>query len=115
MSCNLVADKNGKIINILDDSGNPSKLYKDAADKFGEEKGLEMYLVSKSNSFLDFFTPKNNNTKTYYYGTTIKNAKNIISKKRIDFSKFGTKGGKKRVNGLLGKGLYFLILKAKLI
>ena len=55
MSCNLVTDKNGKIINILDDSGNPSKLYKDAVDKFGEEKGLEMYLVSKSNSFLDFF------------------------------------------------------------
>lgn len=59
MSCNLVTDKNGKIINVLDDSGNPSKLYKDAVDKFGEEKGLEMYLVSKSNSFLDFFAPKN--------------------------------------------------------
>ena len=58
MSCNLV-EKNGKIINVLDDLGNPSKLYKDAVDKFGEEKGLEMYLVSKSSSFLDFFAPKN--------------------------------------------------------
>jgi hypothetical protein len=57
MSCNL-SYKDGKI-NVLDDSGNPSKLYKDAVDKFGEEKGLEIYLVSKSNSFLDFFAPKN--------------------------------------------------------
>jgi len=54
MACNIQY-KDGKIINVLDDSGNPSKLYKDAVDKFGEEKGLEMYLVSKSNSFLDFF------------------------------------------------------------
>jgi hypothetical protein len=57
MACNI-SYKDGKI-NVLDDSGNPSKLYKDAVDKFGEEKGLEIYLVSKSNSFLDFFAPKN--------------------------------------------------------
>lgn len=56
MSCNI-SYKNGKI-SVLDDLGNPSKLYKSAVDKFGEEKGLEMYLVSKSNSFLDFFAPK---------------------------------------------------------
>ena len=62
MSCNLVTDKNGKIINVFDDSGSPSKLYKDAVDKFGEEKGLEMYLVSKSNSFLDFFAGENEPT-----------------------------------------------------
>lgn len=54
MSCNI-SYQNGKIIKVLDDSGQPSKLYKEAVDKFGEEKGLEMYLVSKSNSFLDFF------------------------------------------------------------
>ncbi len=62
MACNI-SYENGKIINVLDDSGNPSKLYKDAVDKFGEEKGLEMYLVSKSNSFLDFFAPKNRQIK----------------------------------------------------
>jgi hypothetical protein len=61
MACNI-SYENGRIINILDDSGNPSKLYKDAVDKFGEEKGLEMYLVSKSNSFLDFFTGENEPT-----------------------------------------------------
>jgi len=61
MSCNIFY-KNGKIINVLDDSGNPSKLYKDSVDKFGEEKGLEMYLVSKSNSFLDFFAGENEPT-----------------------------------------------------
>lgn len=61
MSCNL-SYENGKIINVLDDSGNPSKLYKDAVDKFGEEKGLEIYLVSKSNSFLDFFAGENEPT-----------------------------------------------------
>jgi hypothetical protein len=57
MACNIQY-QDGKI-SVLDDLGNPSKLYKDAVDKFGEEKGLEMYLVSKSNSFLDFFAPKN--------------------------------------------------------
>lgn len=61
MACNI-SYENGKIINVLDDSGNPSKLYKDAVDKFGEEKGLEMYLVSKSNSFLDFFAGENEPT-----------------------------------------------------
>jgi hypothetical protein len=44
MACNIQY-QDGKI-NVLDDSGNPSKLYKDAVDKFGEEKGLEIYLVS---------------------------------------------------------------------
>jgi len=62
MACNI-SYKDGKIIKVLDDSGNPSKLYKEAVDKFGEEKGLEMYLVSKSNSFLDFFAPKNRQIK----------------------------------------------------
>jgi len=69
MSCNI-SYENGKIINILDDSGNPSKLYKDAVDKFGEEKGLEMYLVSKSNSFLDFFAPKINKSNNYEKSNT---------------------------------------------
>lgn len=61
MACNIQY-KDGKIINVLDDSGNPSKLYKDAVDKFGEEKGLEIYLVSKSSSFLDFFAGENEPT-----------------------------------------------------
>jgi len=60
MACNIQY-QDGKI-NVLDDSGNPSKLYKDAVNKFGEEKGLEIYLVSKSNSFLDFFTGENEPT-----------------------------------------------------
>ena len=60
MACNIQY-QDGKI-SVLDDSGNPSKLYKDAVDKFGEEKGLEIYLVSKSNSFLDFFTGENEPT-----------------------------------------------------
>ena len=69
MACNI-SYENGKIINVLDDSGNPSKLYKDAVDKFGEEKGLEMYLVSKSNSFLDFFVPKINKNNNYEQSNT---------------------------------------------
>jgi hypothetical protein len=60
MACNIQY-QDGKI-SVLDDSGNPSKLYKDAVKKFGEEKGLEIYLVSKSNSFLDFFTGENEPT-----------------------------------------------------
>lgn len=56
MSCNITYS-DGKI-RVLDDFGNTSKLYQDAVSKFGEEKGLELYLVSKSNSFLDFFGAK---------------------------------------------------------
>ncbi len=69
MACNI-SYKDGKIVKVLDDSGQPSKLYKEAVDKFGEEKGLELYLVSKSNSFLDFFTPKNNKNNNYEKSNT---------------------------------------------
>ena len=81
MSCNI-SYEGGKIIKVLDDSGNPSKLYKEAVDKFGEEKGLEMYLVSKSNSFLDFFAPKKK-IKTKQLGRNI----SIFTKKNLESNK----------------------------
>ena len=54
MSCNLQYS-NGKLTGVFDEQGNPSKLYQEAKNKFGEEKGLEIYLVSKSDSFIEIF------------------------------------------------------------
>ena len=54
MSCNITY-KNGKVVEVLDNLGNPSKLYKDAVSKFGEKEGLNIFLASKSNDFIDIF------------------------------------------------------------
>jgi len=87
MSCNIQYI-DGKIVKVLDDSGQPSKLYKEAVDKFGEEKGLELYLVSKSNSFLDFFTPKKKiKTKQLNRNTPIFTKKDLESNKNYQNAK----------------------------
>ena len=57
MSCNLIY-KDGKLDSVVDNLGNPSHLYKEAVSKFGEEKGLEIYLTSKSSDFIDIFGEK---------------------------------------------------------
>lgn len=54
MACNLVYE-NGKLINVVDDQGNDSKLYNQLLVEFGEKDALNMYLASKSDEFIEDF------------------------------------------------------------
>ena len=53
MACNFQTI-NG-VLNVYDDQGNPSQLYKDAVSKFGENTAMEIYLASQSDEFKDVY------------------------------------------------------------
>lgn len=53
MSCNFQVI-NGKL-EVLNDQGLPSKLYKEAVEKFGEETAKDIFLVSKSDDFIEIY------------------------------------------------------------
>lgn len=67
MACNIKTI-NGKT-QVFDDSGNPSKLYAQAKERFGEEKALELYAVTKTDEFEEIFGEDNladNNKNTNF-------------------------------------------------
>jgi hypothetical protein len=54
MSCNLQYSNN-KLVQVVNDQGQPSQLYREAVSKFGKEKALDIFLTSKSDNFTEIF------------------------------------------------------------
>jgi len=89
MSCNLIYS-NGKLKNVLDDSGKPSKLYKDAMKMFGEQKALDIFLTSKSKSFISVFGEKEPTLKTVLNFITEQNSSKEKLSKEQELEIFNT-------------------------
>ena len=53
MACNFQTI-NG-VLNVYDDQGNPSQLYKDAVAKFGETTARDIFLASQSDEFKELY------------------------------------------------------------
>lgn len=52
MSCGITYDKNGKIVEVLNEQGKPSKLYKDALKATGsEQQAKRLFLLTKTPMF----------------------------------------------------------------
>lgn len=63
MSCNLHY-KGTKLIEVVNDQGQPSQLYKEAVSTFGEDKALDIYLTSKSENFTEIYGTEEPDLKT---------------------------------------------------
>lgn len=89
MSCNI-RYKNKKLVEVVNDQGEPSQLYKEAISTFGEDKALDIYLTSKSDEFMSIFGVQEPNLKTVMnYITEDNQTKEPLNKEqKIDLQDF---------------------------
>lgn len=89
MSCNLIY-KDKKLIEVVNDQGQPSQLYKEAVSRFGEEQALDIFYTSKSDNFTEIFGTEEPNLETVVnYITEENQIKEALSiEQKIDLQDF---------------------------
>lgn len=89
MSCNLHY-KGTKLIEVVNDQGQPSQLYKEAVSTFGEDKALDIYLTSKSENFTEIYGTEEPDLKTVMSYITQENqsVEPLNKEQKIDLQDF---------------------------
>lgn len=87
MACNIEYNIDGTIRGVYNDSGSLSKIYKDAKEKFGAEKALELFYVSQSNEFKETVGENVDNLKsvTRFVAEQNKNTAPMTTENKVDF------------------------------